>query len=305
MAELDEVIAAARHADAGAAERWFRLLCDPDRDGDGGAAGTVAALREHDPPAAEALELALAGLTEPGQVLREVRDLGPDAALARYYELLGADADAGPGAGAREVAEDPAAWNAFLAENGPYWDGTEDNWPAFRDWFAYQAGQAGVPHSAGAFLDYAESTGDKAAAFAEYGIPLPAAGAQEAAEDPAAWNAFLAENGRYWDGTEENWPAFRDWFAYQAAAAGVPQSAGGFLDYAESSGDKADVFAAYGVPLASAAPAGEAAPEPPPGLEDQIAAAFADNPQALAELSDAEITKLARQAAEALLAGRG
>lgn len=60
------------------------------------------------------------------------------------------------------------------------------------------------------------------------------------------------------------------------------------------------------LPLASAAPADEpAAPAALPGLADRIAAAFANNPQPLAALSDAEITILARQAAEALLARRG
>jgi hypothetical protein len=299
MTELDQVIAATQHADADAAERWFRLLCDKGGDGERSPADTVAALRELDAPAAEMLTLALAGLADPGQALREVRDLGPDAALARYDELMFAGSSAGP----EDAAEDLAAWNAFLAENAPYWDGTEENWAQFRDWFAYQAAAAGVPDSAAAFLRYVEDAGDKAAALADHGIYLTGAGAQEGAEDPAAWDAFLAENGPYWDGTEENWPSFRDWFAYQAAAAAVPHSAGAFLDYAESTGDKAGVFAAYGVPLAPAAPADSA------GLAGDfagsIAAAFADNPQALASLSDAEISKLARQAAEALLADRG
>ena len=60
------------------------------------------------------------------------------------------------------------------------------------------------------------------------------------------------------------------------------------------------------LPLATAEPADEpAAPAALPGLADRIAAAFADNPQALMGLSDADISKLARQVAEALIAGRG
>jgi hypothetical protein len=288
MTELDQVIAAARHADADAAERWFRLLCDPGRDGDGGAADTVAALRELDAPAAEMLELALGGLADPGQALREVRDLGPDAALARYDELL----DMGPGAEAQETAEDPAAWNAFLAEKGPYWDGTEESWPQFRDWFAYEAGQAGVPGFAAAFLQYAQDAGDRAGVFAEYGLQRPGAGTGDlaepggAAEDPAAWNAFLAEKGPYWDGTEENWPQFRDQFAYDARENGVGRSAEDFLAFAEQQG-KHEVFAQYGVPISG--------PGEPPGSTPGSGAADAGE---LMQALDADI--LAPALAEAM-----
>ena len=39
---------------------------------------------------------------------------------------------------------DEAAWQAFLAENGPRWDGTDDSWQPFREWFAYTAAAQGL-----------------------------------------------------------------------------------------------------------------------------------------------------------------
>ena len=207
MTELDEVIGAVRHADTDAAERWFRVLCDPAR-----AEHVVAELHDHDPNAAESLAYILTTLAAPDETLRAMRDLGADAALARYYALLGAEPS--------DTDEDLTAWQAFLAEKGPYWDGAEENWQAFRDWFAYEAATAGVPHSAVSFLDYAESTGDKPAAFAAYGIPVTS-------HPPTA------------------------------------------------------------------------------DLAEHITAAFANDQQALAALSDAEIDELARRAAETLLADRG
>lgn len=72
--------------------------------------------------------------------------------------------DSGSGSGStvdESAAADPpaneAAWGDYLATNGPAWDGSAQSWPAFREWFAYYAAEAGVAPHATALLDYLES----------------------------------------------------------------------------------------------------------------------------------------------------
>jgi hypothetical protein len=157
--------------------------------------------------------------------------------------------------------EDHEKWNAYLKENGPRWDGTEEHWQQFRDWFLYSADLNHVGQSAHGFIELAEKSSDKRAVFAEYGITLPATAAPDSAgqpqpEDPEAWNAYLRENGPVWDGNEKSWQTFRDWFLYHADQNQVGQSAHGFIDLAEKSSDKREVFARYGITLpAAGAPA--------------------------------------------------
>lgn len=69
---------------------------------------------------------------------------------------------------------DPDAWDTLLAEYGPDWNGDEDNWQPFREWFLYQAEQQGLTTVATDFLDYAEGEPDKTAFFAQYGIVVGA-----------------------------------------------------------------------------------------------------------------------------------
>ncbi len=91
-----------------------------------------------------------------------------------------ADADGPPD----PATEDVAAWNGYLTQNGPAWDGAEESWQSFRDWFAYHAAAAGIGCSAEAFLAYAEAGPDKVAIFAEYGIALDAAAGESDATGP-------------------------------------------------------------------------------------------------------------------------
>jgi hypothetical protein len=76
---------------------------------------------------------------------------------------------------------DEASWNAFLAENGVRWNGTEDAWAQFAEWFAYQADQQGLAAPANAFIAYTESQGDKAGVFAQYGIQVNTTGDNDGA----------------------------------------------------------------------------------------------------------------------------
>lgn len=47
------------------------------------------------------------------------------------------------GADQPDAEEDDGVWAGFLAANGPAWDGSEKSLPAFREWFAYYAADAG------------------------------------------------------------------------------------------------------------------------------------------------------------------
>jgi hypothetical protein len=104
--------------------------------------------------------------------------------------------------------------------------------------------------------------------------PVQAGAAPEAADgaDPRQgetpdhaggnWNAFLAENGPRWNGTDQAWGPFKEWFLYTAAEHGVTQPAESFLAYVDAQQNKASVFAQYGVTIA-------AAPDPSPSEQEQ------------------------------------
>lgn len=91
--------------------------------------------------------------------------------VAERFEQPVAEAAAEPAA---EVAEDIEVWNAYLVENGTQWNGDEEAWPPFREWFLYYAAERGVTDLATAFLDYAEGQPDKRAVFAQYGVMIVA-----------------------------------------------------------------------------------------------------------------------------------
>jgi hypothetical protein len=129
-----------------------------------------------------------------------------------------------------------------------------------------------------------------AAVQAAYDAPVGVAGAEAddpANEDPAVWNEYLATNGPMWDGTEDSWPAFRDWFVYYAGEQGVGGSALAFCDFADA-GDKRQVFAEYVVVVGQAEPAPDAemgGSSPAIGTEDAEIAAVVE--QVMSEVGDA------------------
>ncbi|HEX3647195.1 MAG TPA: hypothetical protein VHV49_02150 [Pseudonocardiaceae bacterium] len=84
---------------------------------------------------------------------------------------------------------------------------------------------------------------------------------QQAGYDETAWYAHLAENGSRWDGSEQNWTAFRDWFRYYATDAGFGAPATQLLDYLQpmTPGDRVTTLGQYGVTIQ---PPAQAAPEP-------------------------------------------
>ena len=155
--------------------------------------------------------------------------------------------------------EELDAWYPFLAEHAVEWDGQDATWPRFRRSFLEAADAAGLTAVAIGFLDYAEGEPDRVAFFAQYGVTIGATAEDEPAEtDTDAWNAFLAEYGPGWNGDEENWAAFRDWFLFYADERGVGPVAIAFLDYAEGEPDKVAFFAQYGIDVGPADAAGAA-----------------------------------------------
>jgi hypothetical protein len=112
-------------------------------------------------------------------ILRALAALGPTELAAAHQRLTTPTTGTNGSTGgsttpppANTPTYDPAAWNAFLATNGTRWNGAEADWSTFRTWFAYTAGQQGLAQPATAFLDHVETTADKIAAFAAYGVTI-------------------------------------------------------------------------------------------------------------------------------------
>jgi hypothetical protein len=79
---------------------------------------------------------------------------------------------------------DEAAWQEFLAEYGPRWDGDESSWEGFKQWFLYTADQQGLAVPANQFVIYVENQQDKVATFEQYGVRLATAEPAEAEASP-------------------------------------------------------------------------------------------------------------------------
>jgi hypothetical protein len=193
--EVDDLVSAvlsAQLADITQAERWFALVCRTyegsvsagEEGWDGFRERLIgAAAGEGFPAEAEKLTEYMAATSAPLSVIASMNEQG-EHRLAEMYlaEMAVARGDEGTVLEQGQVADDPAAWNAYLAANGPVWDGAEGAWQQFRDWFLYYAAEAGVKQSAQGFVDYVEAQQDKVAAFAQYGI---VAAAQPSADDSA------------------------------------------------------------------------------------------------------------------------
>jgi hypothetical protein len=159
-------------------------------------------------------------------------------------------------------AYDEQAWQDYLTENGPQWDGTDEGWDQFREWFSYYAAEQQLAEPASELLDYLEtqSAADRITTFASYGVTItpPQWGSADLPSyDEEAWQALLAENGPAWDGTDETWQEFCDWFAYYAEQQGLAGPATELLGYlsAQPVAQRIGTFAEYGVTISLAADA--------------------------------------------------
>ena len=118
-----------------------------------------------------------------GELLRQLDELPDDERSTLVeseqldtlaYELIqtqGTDSEQPEGSGDEY---DEAAWNTYLTTNGSHWNGTDDSWPAFREWFVYHAGEQGLSTPANALLDYlgGMSAAERVAAFGQYGVTI-------------------------------------------------------------------------------------------------------------------------------------
>jgi hypothetical protein len=139
-----------------------------------------------------------------------VRFLGGGEAAALVYELVQEHAGQHEQAGGDEQAPDTyyeVAWQAFLVENGPRWDGTESSWGQFREWFLYEAAERGFRDPTTALMSYLDgmAVAERISALAQYGVTVPT-GAGEVDVDPASLavaDELLRENPEFADIPEE------------------------------------------------------------------------------------------------------
>ncbi|GAB3431983.1 hypothetical protein [Actinophytocola sediminis] len=172
-------------------EEWRRDVTDqPDKSWDERQAFllNLLDLREpEDDPAIAALVDHLRELPEDDRT----QVLGSEELERVAYDLLvrHTPADEPPAA-----EYDPAVWNEYLTTNGPSWNGTDESWREFADWFLYYAGERGVTEPATALIEYlaTQPVPARIETFAQYGVAIQApADAQPAAE--AGLNTALAE----------------------------------------------------------------------------------------------------------------
>jgi hypothetical protein len=99
--------------------------------------------------------------------------------LAQQY-TVSQDAGQAQAAPAAAPTYDEQAWQAYLTENGPAWDGTAENWDQFTQWFRYYADERGLGDPATALIDYltAQSAAERITTLAQYGVTINPAAAQ-------------------------------------------------------------------------------------------------------------------------------
>jgi hypothetical protein len=203
-----------------------------------------------------------------------------------------------------------ADWYALLDRATPSADDAQ--WADLVERITQVAGSAGLPTEGlmPALVDEGDP-GDLQAAIASVVWPEAeepeaaaaptdqspeAVAAKMAQEDPEAWNTYLRTNGAAWDGDDESWQAFVEWFLYYANEQGVGASARTFCDYATANGPR-EVLAQYGVTVAAPAAADEPEAAKPGMTIDQAVADFGpdvfaefrkQNPE-LADITDDEL----------------
>ncbi|EWC61646.1 hypothetical protein UO65_3004 [Actinokineospora spheciospongiae] len=213
------------------------------------------------------------------ELFRAAQDAGV-ATLAAELRGMAAATEAEPEVD--DTAYDEGEWAAFLQEYGPSWDGQEENWSGFVDYFLFYAAERGVAAPARSFVEYAADSGDRVGFFAGYGIAIATAAEPEAEPDPEVWAAFLAEFGPSWDGTEEAWETFTPYFLFYADERGVRSFAEAFLEHAPATTpERVEYFADYGIVIATPVPAAQSD-------EDDVLEALENlfSPEEIAEAQD-------------------
>jgi hypothetical protein len=199
---------ATQFADATQAQQWFDGIVYEVATLDADATWDEAAGRLRDIAgssgldwAAEALIAYLEHEPDPTAIFRELGDpectaecisaavQNGDAAAPAYAGHPDAG-DAADGAAPPAAEYSDAAWGDYLGSIQGGWDGGEATWDEFRGRLL-QGAPAGLHDAAQALVTHAESSGDKAAALAPYGLVLPSAA--DAAPPPAETDAAAGD----------------------------------------------------------------------------------------------------------------
>jgi hypothetical protein len=79
---------------------------------------------------------------------------------------------AGQGGGQTPTQEQAGGFNDFLQQTGSTFNGDDNYWPTWRDWFLGEANQRGFSEQANAFATACDNANDKRAVFAQYGVTI-------------------------------------------------------------------------------------------------------------------------------------
>lgn len=224
-AALQNALSAVSLPDDAAAQRWFQVVCaafqsldQRDWDDFTSELGRQAGDTGVDSQIVDQFTQAMSSNDpSPLDTIGQMSAYG-DQLLGLYRQVMNPGGQQGAQGSAASSA-DTDAWNAFLAENGPYWNGDEAAWDQFRTWFVYQAGQQGLTDPASGFIAYVEGQSDKVAAFAAYGVTIarPTAGTADQSTTSAADDASASQPAHTPDASTfpETKPGDSgDWVAY-------------------------------------------------------------------------------------------
>lgn len=187
---------------------WIRPALQELRDAESGwvdwqrrLLGLLGLSRADEHPLTEELLKHLDELTEDDRA----RALEPDRLEELAYSMLQRHAEDAPQD--EQDADDDydeAAWHAFLAANGPAWDGSAESWSAFREWLSYQAKTAGVGKPTTELLDHLEDLDpdERITELAEYGVIISAAAEPAGSAAPDSGMDVLYERIRALPGIE-------------------------------------------------------------------------------------------------------
>ncbi|GAB1515939.1 hypothetical protein [Actinophytocola sp. KF-1] len=156
------------------------------------------------------------------ELLAELTEERPDE-LAAAYLRLGEAGDEAPGS---PGGDENALWQAAIDQFGgswAAWDGTEEGWAEYRDWF-YDATNSQDPAMYAEAYERLDPLNDldlaqRIARMRDFGFDVSGTDGDAAEPDgdaeAALWQAAIDQFGgswAAWDGTEEGWAEYRDWF---------------------------------------------------------------------------------------------
>lgn len=176
---VQNAITAVSLADDSTVQRWFDTVCatyqaldQRDWDSFTSALTDRASSAGVDPQTVEQFVQQMSSIdSAPLDTIGRLVDLGNELPTL-YQRLTVPTTSQQDDQTATSTGYDEGAWQSFLGQNGPYWNGDDTAWDQFRTWFVYQADQQQLTDPANGFISYVESQQDKASAFAQYGIQI-------------------------------------------------------------------------------------------------------------------------------------